>query len=182
MTATLPAGLKVCPGWTSEYTKLTGVDRDGYTSTYSMTKASGEAVKHACGGSSVNRRRADPGLIRDGQVMCSRCRKQKTKFDNENGAQLRREERQRADYEGLIEAYKNDVLVALDGTATADLGIRAYLSAVDGLVARDDRPPYARYGEAGFRSWADRKVDDANKLNVLRSLAGLDLVPGRYGW
>ena len=73
----------------------------------------------------------------------------------------------------------NDVKVsvaAVDSTAAIPI-IAFLLGALDGLIARNERPPYAQYGEPGWvlPYWKPRALSDSTKLDILRALAGVSL-------
>jgi len=177
MTAGLPAGTKVCPGWTSEYSPEQGVDREGNASHYSATKASGEAVRYPCG-QPPNGRKTDPSVIRGVSERCSRCSRQKTKFDDDMGAREKRKREGEDRYNGLIDAYVADVRT---GDHIWDVNMLSdVVERVDGLKVRAEFPPHARPGEEGYRSWYhERSVTDDEKLDILRSIAGLPRQPRR---
>lgn len=174
---TLPHGKKLCPGWTSEFSPETGVGRNGYAERYSATKASGSDVKYACGSGA---RGGDQSVIRDTADMCSRCQRQKTKFDEEHGAKQKREQEFREQYLSLIEAYRQDIQNAIPSGTPFSLAL--VVAAVDGLKSRAERAPHARYGEEGYRAtyFNDREPSNLDRMNVLRRLVGLDVqVPRR---
>jgi len=156
----LPSGKKICPGWTPEYGPAKGKPQQ-------------------CGGSSLGRRRSDAAIVDNGVANCSRCHRQKFKYDEEMGARQMRAARDRVEQEGLIAAYVNDVKVsvaAVDSTAAIPI-IAFLLGALDGLIARNERPPYAQYGEPGWvlPYWKPRALSDSTKLDILRALAGVSL-------
>lgn len=162
----LPPGKALCPGWSSEYAK----DSD-----FSWDEKKTRIFE--CGASSAGRRKADPTVVSviSGQQPqpCSRCRRQKTKFDEERGAKQAREKKQRDDYDSLIAAYVLDLEKA--GVSRSS-SISAAIAGIGELVMRSGWPPHARQGDAGYRStWNDPKVDARDKINVLRKLAGLAL-------
>lgn len=167
----LPPGTKVCPGWSSEFSPETGVDSEGYMARYNVTKASGAAVKYHCG-QPPSGRSTDPSVIRDGSERCERCRRQKAKYDQEHGLAERQRQEIEVRYNGLIDAYVRDVKGDLDIGPTSTLG--NVLGRVDVLTPRSELEPFARRGEDGFQTWYnERDVGDDQKLDVLRSIAGL---------
>lgn len=158
---TLPAGLKVCPGWTTELGGLAGKTIE-------------------CGGRDYGRRGGDPAVIRHGD-MCARCRKQKAKWDDEHGRRDQAEREAKERYESLIAAYVADVRAAIDDDGTPTLAFA--VAEVDALKLRSEYPPHVHAGQPGWRtSHYESGVAPGHKLNVLRRLAGLPIVVPERGY
>lgn len=170
----LPAGLKVCPGWTSEFAPEGYINQQGYGA-----RGSGHDIPFECGGKSGGRRGGDPAVIRDGATKCARCAKQKAKYDQEHGLNERRERESKERYESLIAEYVEDLEAAVPEGAT----LQELVTALDALEVRSDYPPHVRRGEAGYRStFYEPSVPPAVRLNVLRQRAGLPIVVPERGY
>jgi hypothetical protein len=171
---TLPGGRKLCPGWTSEF----------------RTRGDGTLIPVLCGESVASRRSAEQAVIGPHADMCARCRKAKAKYDEENGARQQREQEAAERYEGLIDAYVDDLRLGLTAKfgpseGNGDRPLRSILTVLDALRPRSIWPPYARMGEPEYRHLAfnDREISEPDKLNILRRAAGLPIErTSRNGW
>lgn len=156
----LPPGTKLCPGWTSEYPP----DKPAVAK---------------CGEDSYGRRKAHQQVINDGSDMCSRCHRQKAKWDEENGARLKQAREQNARVDSIIELYADDVRATIPaGGKFPDTAafLAAVVTAIDTLKPRGRYAPHAKEGTEGYyRYGLGDKVMAADKLNILRKLAGLPL-------
>lgn len=171
----LPAGKKLCPGWTSEFMPETSVNKEGYAERYLATKASGLDVKVPCGMAFGSRGRAgEQSVINETADMCSSCLRRKRKYDEENGARQKRQQDDEARYRSLIAAYAVD-LQAFVGEANPS--IESLIKNVDRLVPRATWPPH----DTGVRALYGRRLGEAvsaaDKMNVLRAFVGQPIAP-----
>lgn len=150
---TLPYGMKMCPGFTSNYSQ--------------------PDTTFACGDTSGGRRSGDPALIKAGRETCDRCSRQRKKWDEEHGAAERLKLEKQGRYTGLIEAYATDVRGGHFDYST----LFGAMSSLDALKLRGTFPPYAH---GGTGSWTSEGVSAADKLNILRVLAGIPIVHPRH--
>jgi len=104
--------------------------------------------------------------------MCSRCRKQKTKWDQEHGEAEARRAREGEQYEELIALYITDL-------GPIGLGLLSVVDAVEQLEGRDLRPPYLKFSERYQYTSRAEKVNDGQRWAILRVLAGLPAREGR---
>lgn len=143
--------------------------------------ANDENARRECGGSTYNRRRADPAIVNVEGASCGRCRKQKAKYDEEHGAKERRELAERERYTARMELYAGDVreIIGLEDLSGVDLA--TLLQTVDALRGRDTWEPYY---VVQHRRYPHEQTDlsSGDRLNVLRLLAGEDLVFPRGGY
>lgn len=121
--------------------------------------------KHfTCG--ELSRGRARANIIRPGTAPCERCTRQRSKYDEEHGLRVQRELAESTRYKALIELYVADLSSNHDWSWDK---LGTILHAVDGLKARSTWSPHNLGGQV-------EPIPESDKLNVLRSLAGLPII------
>lgn len=158
--ATLPAGKKLCPGWTSEWPKPNG-------------------LKVPCGASRGRSRGGDQSLIPDNRAMCDRCTGAKKRWDQKNGEREDSAAKDAVRRAALVALYVDDVKAAIPaGAKFADTRefLAATLTAVDGLEQREHFPPHQKVSvKYGWTRRPSQRLYSEDKLRILRGLAALPL-------